>query len=140
LRRFEKADGGRAGIVLVASDRAFHPEPGLGPYGVAKAGVVHLAKVAAAELGAQGIRVNTICPGPTQTPMLGELPDAVRTEIASRLSLARLAEPQEIAEAIVFCARHKFMTGSAVTVDGGSSLAGRLGVREAMGKVRAGEK
>lgn len=124
---------GRGGsIVLIASDRGLRPESGRGPYSVAKAGVIHLGRIAAAELARDRIRVNVVCPGPTATPMLAELQQVAGLceQIATRPLLGRLAEPEEIAAAISFCAVHEFMTGSTLVVDGGKTLTGNLGVRE----------
>jgi 2-hydroxycyclohexanecarboxyl-CoA dehydrogenase len=119
-------------VVLIASDRGLRPEPGWAAYSVAKAGVIHLGRVAAAELAREGIRVNVVCPGPTATPLLEQLRQipGLYEQIASRPLLGRLAQPGEIASAVTFCALHRFMTGSTLVVDGGVTLIGNLGIRE----------
>lgn len=124
--------GGR--IVLVSSRDGLRPEPGMVAYGVAKAGVVHLARVAAAELGRDGITVNVVCPGPTDTPMLDQtraVPGLHET-VSAQPALGRLGRPEEVADAIVFCASHDWMTGAVLSVDGGSWLGGDLGIRDAV--------
>ncbi len=129
---------GGGSVVLVGSDRALAPEPGWGAYGAAKAAVVHLARTAALELADVGVRVNVVCPGPTDTAMLGELRSfaGVHEHLATRPPLRRLAQPTEIADTLLYCAGHEFMTGSVIVVDGGAALAGPLGVRDAMRRSR----
>jgi NAD(P)-dependent dehydrogenase (short-subunit alcohol dehydrogenase family) len=117
-------------VVLIASDRGLQPEPGWTPYCVAKSAVIQLGRAAALEL-APAIRVNVVSPGPTDTPLLAQnrLLPGVYERIANAPPLGRLAEPAEIAAAVVFVAEHPFMTGSILTVDGGMALAGTFGVR-----------
>lgn len=100
--------------------------PGMGAYAAAKAGVVGLTKVLAAELGAKRIRVNAILPGGTDTPMGREVIDTPETRrfIEGLHALKRLAEPEEIARSILHLASDasSFMTGTAMLVDGGISV------------------
>lgn len=100
--------------------------PGMSAYAAAKAGVVGLAKVLAAEYGAQGIRANAILPGGTDTPMgrvVISSPE-MRSFIENMHALKRLAEPEEIARAILHLASDaaSFITGTAFLVDGGVSI------------------
>lgn len=133
-------DRGGGRIVVVSSRDGLRPEPGMSAYDVAKAGVIHLAQVAALELARHNVLVNVVCPGPTDTPML----DAVRRTpgleeaLATQPPLGRLGTPEEIAEAIVFAASHDWMTGSVLVVDGGSCLRGELGIRDAVEKLAPG--
>ncbi|AWK90050.1 SDR family oxidoreductase [Azospirillum thermophilum] len=100
--------------------------PGMAAYAAAKAGVVGLTKVLAAELGAKGIRVNAILPGGTDTPMGREVIDTPETRrfVEGLHALKRLAEPEEIARSILHLASDasSFMTGTAMLVDGGVSV------------------
>ena len=114
-------------IVNVASDLAHMGAPGLVHYSASKAGVVGLTRGLAAEL-APRIRVNAICPGPIDTPMmqqgLSESPDPERALHEKKLSvpLGRLAAPEEIARSIYFLAIDgTFVSGAALNVDGGTS-------------------
>ncbi|HVX22071.1 MAG TPA: SDR family NAD(P)-dependent oxidoreductase [Acidimicrobiales bacterium] len=111
---------GRAAIVNVSSTAGATGMAGLGPYSAAKAGIIALTRVAAAEYGTKGVRVNCVLPGLTRTP--GNLayyaqfddPDAVLESVAAELGLLRrLAEPEEIAAAIAFLASDdaSFITG-----------------------------
>ncbi|GMG81363.1 hypothetical protein LNKW23_05760 [Paralimibaculum aggregatum] len=95
----------------------------MGAYAAAKAGLVGLVQVLAAEHGRQGIRVNALLPGGTRTAMAGTDP-AVLERVAGLHALGRIAEPAEIAEAAAFLLseRASFVTGAAVLADGGNSV------------------
>jgi len=89
--------------------------------GAAKAALESLTRSWAAAFGANGIRVNTVAPGPTRTDTaVGALGDGVE-QLGSATPLGRSADPTEIAEAIVFLAspQASYLTGATVAVDGG---------------------
>jgi NAD(P)-dependent dehydrogenase (short-subunit alcohol dehydrogenase family) len=98
---------------------------GAGAYPATKHGVLGLTKVAAIEYATQGIRVNAVCPGFIETPMLeraGLLSDAtIRKSIEDLHAVKRLGTSAEVAEAVVFLAssRSSFITGHPLLVDGG---------------------
>ncbi|MDQ1077629.1 SDR family oxidoreductase [Pseudoroseomonas cervicalis] len=101
---------------------------GMAAYGAAKAGLVGLARCLAVELGAQGIRVNALLPGGTDTPMFpanqpGAAPE-IRPAVEGLHALGRVAQPEEIARAALFLASDasSFVTGSALLADGGASI------------------
>ncbi len=97
--------------------------PGMGAYAAAKAGLVGLTQVLAAEHGLENIRANALLPGGTMTPMAGE--DENFHEFVRGLhALKRMAEPSEIAEAALFLIsdQSSFVTGSAMIADGGNSI------------------
>lgn len=102
--------------------------PGMCAYAASKAGLIGLTYALAAELGTQGIRVNAILPGGTDTPSnLVNQPDAgpgVRSFVENLHALKRLASPDEIASVVVHLASGaaSFMTGAAIPVDGGVSI------------------
>jgi NAD(P)-dependent dehydrogenase (short-subunit alcohol dehydrogenase family) len=93
---------------------------GLGAYGASKAAVALLTKAWAAEYGPLGVRVNAVSPGPTNTPGTDAMGDGFAA-IASTIPIGRAADPEEIAEAIVFLAsnRARYLNGAVVPVDGG---------------------
>lgn len=97
--------------------------PGMGAYAASKAGLVGLTQSLAADLGPDGIRINTILPGGTMTAMAGDDPDA-HAFIAGLHPLRRLANPDEIAQAAMFLLsdRASFVTGASMFVDGGVSV------------------
>jgi NAD(P)-dependent dehydrogenase (short-subunit alcohol dehydrogenase family) len=100
--------------------------PGMAAYAAAKAGLIALAQVTAAEFGAQRIRANALLPGGTDTPMAAPLlatPEA-RAGLSSLFALKRIASPDEIAQAALFLASDasSFVTGTALLADGGVSI------------------
>jgi NAD(P)-dependent dehydrogenase (short-subunit alcohol dehydrogenase family) len=118
---------GGGAIVNVASDLAHAGAAGLAPYCASKAGVVGLTRALAIEL-APLVRVNVVCPGPIDTPMmraqLASHPDAdaVLQQKKASVPLGRLADPAEIARAIRFLAvEGTFATGTSMALDGGTS-------------------
>lgn len=90
-------------------------------YVASKHGVIGLTKTAALDYARKSIRVNAVCPGVVNTPMLGRLADDIRDGAVAAQPLGRIGEPQEIAETVVFLcsSASAFTTGSIVIVDGG---------------------
>ena len=90
-------------------------------YSVSKAGVACLTKSVARALGNCGVTVNTINPGPVDSPMVDAWPPGQREIQLERIPLARLGRPEDIANAVVFLASDAsaLVTGSAVMADGG---------------------
>jgi meso-butanediol dehydrogenase / (S,S)-butanediol dehydrogenase / diacetyl reductase len=125
LPRLRAAEGGAA-IVHVASQYALVGGAGFPAYIAAKAGLVGLTRAMAVDHGPERIRVNCVCPGPTDTPMLrhsGTQPadDRERTRVAHRSLLPAPADPARVADAIGFLLGPAAgaMTGTVVPVDGG---------------------
>ncbi|WP_137890261.1 SDR family oxidoreductase [Ramlibacter sp. 2FC] len=117
LRWMEKES--EATIVNIASAAGLLPNaPGLTAYAASKGGVVNLTRALAAEL-APKIRVNSVCPGMVDTPMA----DGFRGNVGN-YALKRLADPVEIARAILFLtsAESSYVTGAALAADGGRSF------------------
>ncbi len=121
---------GGGAIVTLASDLALVTTDHLAAYGASKAGVVQFTRGLARDHAQDGIRVNVICPGPTETAMLldglgrRDDPAAARAAMEAAIPLGRLGRPEEIAAVIAFVASEaaSFMTGSVVTVDGGVTI------------------
>lgn len=105
-------------IINLASIAGLAGAPLLGPYGATKAGVIQLTQTAALELARRGVRVNAICPGWVETPILGE---AERSMLVRQIPLSRIGQPQDVAGMVVYLASDAaaFITGSAFRVDGG---------------------
>lgn len=98
--------------------------PGMTAYAAAKAGVVGLTKVLAAEFSARGIRVNALLPGGTDTPgATMDTPEAL-SFVEGLHAMKRIARPDEIAQSALYLASDmaSFTTGSALYVDGGLSI------------------
>jgi 3alpha(or 20beta)-hydroxysteroid dehydrogenase len=119
LPLLRRADG--AAIVNTCSTGAIRPFPNHAAYGSSKWALRGLTQVAAAELGAAGIRVNAVFPGPIETPMLD---DKTQSRLIERSVIGRLGQPMEIADAVAFLVsgHASFITGSELVVDGGQSL------------------
>ena len=95
-------------------------------YAASKAGMIGLTKVLAAEYGSEGIRINALLPGGTDTQMNGEfgnVPD-VKEFVKGMHALERIAMPEEIAQSALYLASDasSFTTGTAMLVDGGVSI------------------
>lgn len=100
--------------------------PGMSAYSASKAGLIGLSKALAAECAAQGIRVNALLPGGTDTPMGREAsstPEAIEF-VESIHALKRMARPEEIANSALYLASNmsSFTTGTALLVEGGVSI------------------
>jgi NAD(P)-dependent dehydrogenase (short-subunit alcohol dehydrogenase family) len=115
-----------ATIVNLGSASAIVPFPELSAYGASKGAIGALTKVWAAEL-APKIRVNIVCPGMTRTRMVSSWqadPIALAQRAKSGYALQRIAEPDEIANAILFLTSFEssFVTGTTLVVDGGRTF------------------
>jgi NAD(P)-dependent dehydrogenase (short-subunit alcohol dehydrogenase family) len=108
-------------VVNIASVMGLVGLPQTPGYSAAKGGVVQLTRVAALEYAAHNIRVNCICPGMIDTPMVERVTESGRQHFLGRQALGRLGTPDEIAAAVVFLASDAsaFTTGAALAVDGG---------------------
>jgi 2-hydroxycyclohexanecarboxyl-CoA dehydrogenase len=117
---------GSGKLVNVASDAGRVGSSGETVYAGAKGGVIAFTKSLAREVAAHGINVNCVCPGPTDTPLFASLPEKMRLALTRAIPFRRLAQPEEIADAICFFAgaRSDFITGQVLSVSGGLTMAG----------------
>lgn len=115
--------GGGGSIVVTASTSGIAADPGMWPYNTSKGAVINLVRALALDLGSDGIRVNAVCPGPTETGMtlrIQSVPE-VYESLRSRIPLQRWGQSHEIAAVISFLASADagFVTGAIIPVDGG---------------------
>lgn len=119
-------------IINIASTAGQFGAPGQAAYAASKAGIVGLTKVLAVELGPYGINVNAVCPGNVNTEMLqqtfagraelmGTTAERIVEGITAKTPLRRLAEPEDVADAVVFLASSgaRYITGQAIAICGG---------------------
>ena len=113
-------------IVCVASDAGRVGSLGETVYSGTKGGVIAFCKGLAREMARYNVTVNCVCPGPTDTPLMAEVPDKIKEAFGKATPMRRLAQPSEIADAILFFAsgRSDFVTGQVLSVSGGLTMAG----------------
>jgi len=122
---------GRGSIVNVTSRTASVGVPTMGLYAAAKGALLALTRTAAIEWARQGVRVNAVAPGLTRTQLVrtwidGQTdPAAFEKQVVSTIPQGRMAEPEEVASAILFLAgdESKHITGISLAIDGGYTAA-----------------
>ncbi len=115
-----------ASIVVIGSISATRALPQRAVYGATKAGIEHLARSLAAELGAAGIRVNVISPGVIDTPFLGHGAPGLEAWVQSHVPLGRTGNADEVARLVEFVVLQAppYLTGARIAVDGGTEALG----------------
>ena len=118
---------GGGSIVHIASISGLRASTLRVAYGTSKAALIHLMRQQAAELGAQGIRVNAVAPGPVETAMAAQVhTPAIRAGYHAAIPLGRYGTPQEIADAVGFLCSDaaSYINGQVLAVDGGFDATG----------------
>jgi 2-hydroxycyclohexanecarboxyl-CoA dehydrogenase len=117
-----RAEGGR--VVNVGSDAGRVGSFGETVYAGAKGGIIAFTKSLAREVVRRQVTVNCVCPGPTDTPLFASQPEKLRTALINAIPMKRLAQPREIADAILFFAsdRATYVTGQVLSVSGGLTM------------------
>lgn len=120
---------GRGGVIHIASEAGLKGLQDRAAYCAAKAGLVGLTKAMAVDHARDGIRVNCICPGTIETPMVARLiedhphPAAMREAFLQRRLTPFLGTPEDVAEAALYLALpgNRYVTGAVLAVDGGAA-------------------
>lgn len=117
-------NSGSGRIVNIASDAGRVGSSGEAVYSGAKGGVIAFTKAMARELVRKNVRVNCVCPGPTDTPLFHTMGDKLKDAIISAIPMKRIAKPSEIADAILYFASDKssYCTGQVLSVSGGLTM------------------
>ena len=113
-------------VIVVASDAGRVGSLGETVYSAAKGGAIAFCKSLAREVARYKINVNSVCPGPTDTPLLAAVPEKHQEAFIRATPLRRLAKPEELADAILFFASEQssFITGQVLSVSGGLVIPG----------------
>ena len=117
-------------VVYISSIEASIGSPFLPAYCASKAGLLGLTRAACAQLGPEGIRINAVCPGAVDTPLLApllEMPGA-QERLEPSTPLGRLARPEDVAAVVRFLLSDEaaYVTGTSVVVDGGMTAVGAV--------------
>jgi 3-oxoacyl-[acyl-carrier protein] reductase len=114
----------RGRVIMVSSVGAYIGSPGQANYAASKAGLVGMARSMAREVASRSITVNVVAPGLVETNMLAALGEERMQEFSSQVPLGRVAQPEEIAEAVGFLASDAaaYVTGVVLPVDGGLGM------------------
>jgi 2-hydroxycyclohexanecarboxyl-CoA dehydrogenase len=123
---------GSGKVVNIASDAGRVGSSGEAPYSACKGGIIAMTKTLARELATKGVRLNTVCPGLTETGMLESFmqgagnPDKLREAYTRAVPIGRLGKPEDIAGAVLFLASDdaEFITGQTISVSGGLTMHG----------------
>lgn len=116
----------RGVVVNTASVAAYEGQVGQASYAASKAAIVGLILPVAREFARHGIRVNTVAPGLFETPLLGELPEEVRTALGSQVPYPpRLGHPDEYADLVRAIVGNEMLNGETIRLDGAIRMAPR---------------
>ncbi|MCC6213163.1 MAG: SDR family oxidoreductase [Burkholderiales bacterium] len=119
-------------VVNIASDAGRVGSSGEAVYSACKGGIIAMTKTLARELASKGVRLNTVCPGLTETGMLEAFmqgagnPDKLREAYRRAIPIGRLGKPEDIPGAVLFLASDDadFITGQTISVSGGLTMHG----------------
>jgi 2-hydroxycyclohexanecarboxyl-CoA dehydrogenase len=119
---------GSGRIINIASDAGRVGSSGEAVYSATKGGVIAFTKTLAREMARHGITVNCVCPGPTETALLGQVAEysqKLYDGLARAIPLGRTAQPDDIAPAVAFLASPEagYITGQTLSVSGGLTMA-----------------
>ena len=121
---------GKGAIVNISSVQGLASQRNVVAYATSKHAMIGLTRSMAVDLASSQIRVNCVCPGTVNTPMIHSIverdnnPERLKNILNKMHPIGRIAEPAEIGEVVAFLASYRasFMTGSVITVDGGLTV------------------
>ncbi len=114
-----------AAIINIADLSGMYPWRGYSLHGLSKAGLIHLTRVSALELGPH-VRVNAVAPGAVLPPPGLSETDPAWRHIGDSVPLRRTGSPDQVGETVVFLAQNDYITGAVIPVDGGEHLIGSM--------------
>lgn len=117
-------ESGSGRIVNIGSDAGRVGSFGETVYAGAKGGIVAFTKSLAREITRKQVRVNCVCPGPTDTPLFATQPEKMQAALIGAIPMKRLGKASEVADAVLFFAsdRASFVTGQVLSVSGGLTM------------------
>ena len=119
-------EGTRGVIVNTASNAAFDGQIGQAAYSASKAGVAGMTLPVARDLASAGIRVVTIAPGPSDTPMLGPMREDIRESLVSQIPFPkRLGRAEDFAALVVHIFENEYLNGEVIRLDGALRMGSR---------------
>jgi len=116
---------GRGAVVNIGSDAGRVGSSGEAVYSAAKGGVIAFTKSTARELARHDVRINCVCPGPTDTPLFASMGgEGLRSALVKAIPFRRLGQPADLANAVAFYASDEaaFITGQTISVSGGLTM------------------
>src|SRR5947208_15295497 len=121
----DMVDKGWGRIVNIGSDAGRVGSSFESVYSGTKGGVIAFTKTLAREVARKGVTANTVCPGPTRTPMLAEMEPRMVEALERAVPMRRLGEPEDVAAAVAFLASERagYITGQTLSVSGGLTMA-----------------
>ena len=119
---------GSGAVISIGSDAGRVGSSGEAVYSAAKGGIISFTKTFAREVARHGISANCVCPGPADTPLFAEISadnPKLRTALEKSIPMRRLAQPDDLANAVAFFARpdSSYVTGQTLSVSGGLTMA-----------------
>jgi 2-hydroxycyclohexanecarboxyl-CoA dehydrogenase len=120
------AERRRGRVVSIASDAGRVGSSGEAVYSACKGGIIAMSKTMARELARSGITLNTVCPGPTDTPLLAEVNEKLRAALERAIPMKRLAQPSDYPGMVAFLLSDDaaYITGQTISVSGGLTMHG----------------
>ncbi|MFF1925566.1 3-oxoacyl-ACP reductase FabG [Streptomyces sp. NPDC058221] len=109
-------------IVNISSVAGVHGNSTQTNYSASKAGIIGFTKALSKEVGRYAVRVNAVAPGYIETDMVAGITDGLRSKAVAGISLGRMGQPDEVADAVAYLVTAEYVTGAVLQIDGGLSI------------------